>query len=312
MRMRWHLFFVVVLLAGCTGSAPLVMQNLEGYADAIHDAERSVRVDPSNIDHRMQLLRAYYAYDTEFAKLRNVPEYNQPFLIQGGVERCALLIHGFSASPHEVLDLALTMHRELNLTVYAPLLAGHGGDDRDLRYARWEDWNASVQPAFSVLKKSCDEVVVGGVSLGADLALDIAKQNEVDAIIAVSPPVVLRSRLSDYAFVLKYVRPIQRNDKLTEEQKRYYTYNRSVAAIAELDEYLNYFPQDLDAVSAPLFIIQSKNDTTIDPLSASMVLNRVQSPDKDVLWMEGESHVILNGPARQQAIEAIIQFLREH
>lgn len=84
-----------------------------------------------------------------------------------------LLIHGLGGTPIEMRYVALGLARA-GYTVHVPQLADHCGSDEDLKQSRWQDWYWSVEAALDELRRSCDTVVVGGLSAGAILALHLA------------------------------------------------------------------------------------------------------------------------------------------
>lgn len=99
-----------------------------------------------------------------------------------------LLVHGLGGTPVEFRffadGLAAAGH-----TVSVPLLYGHGGTDALLNTTTWQDWYGSVEDAHDELKKKCDVVIAGGLSVGALLALHLASERpeDVHATILFSP-----------------------------------------------------------------------------------------------------------------------------
>ena len=59
-------------------------------------------------------------------------------------------------------------------TVYGMQLQGHCGTEEDLLATGWRDWYDSVERAYRRLARTCDRVFVGGLSMGALLALHLA------------------------------------------------------------------------------------------------------------------------------------------
>jgi carboxylesterase len=90
-----------------------------------------------------------------------------------------LLIHGLGGTPIELKFVARGLARN-GFTVHCCQLAGHCGDAADLLATGWQDWYASVVAAFERLRAACDTVVVGGLSMGAVLALHLAAQRPDD------------------------------------------------------------------------------------------------------------------------------------
>ncbi len=90
-----------------------------------------------------------------------------------------LLIHGLGGTPIELKFVAKGLARN-GFTVHCCQLAGHCGDASDLVATGWQDWYASVTAAFDRLRETCHTVVVGGLSMGAVLALHLAAERPDD------------------------------------------------------------------------------------------------------------------------------------
>jgi carboxylesterase len=83
-----------------------------------------------------------------------------------------LLIHGLGGTPIEMRYVALALSRAGH-SVSVPQLAGHCATEVDIKFSTWQDWYASVDSALTELRKTCDTVVVGGLSAGAVLSLHL-------------------------------------------------------------------------------------------------------------------------------------------
>ena len=94
------------------------------------------------------------------------------FFYEGG-PNAVLLTHGLTGTPNEMRLLARGLNRR-GFTVFGVQLAGHCGDLDDLLATRWQDWAESVQTAAERLRGHCDRLFVGGLSMGALLALNLA------------------------------------------------------------------------------------------------------------------------------------------
>jgi len=87
-----------------------------------------------------------------------------------------LLVHGLTGTPAEMRVLGKGLNRQ-GYTVYAVQLAGHCGTMDDLVETRWQDWLASVESGLERFAEHVDQVVVGGLSMGALLSLAIAERH---------------------------------------------------------------------------------------------------------------------------------------
>jgi len=94
------------------------------------------------------------------------------FLLEGD-RRGVLLIHGLTGTPLEMRLLAKGLN-SAGFTVHCMQLAGHCGDVEDLLATGWRDWYTSVEQAADRLLQRVDHLFVGGLSMGALLALKLA------------------------------------------------------------------------------------------------------------------------------------------
>ena len=95
------------------------------------------------------------------------------------------------------------------LGVAVPRLPGHGTTWQELNRTRWADWYGEVERSFEKLRANCDQVVVGGLSMGGALALRLAadRGREVAGIVLVNPAVNTERKDVLALPVLKHVVP---------------------------------------------------------------------------------------------------------
>lgn len=129
----------------------------------------------------------------------------QPFFARGG-PLGVVVMHGFTATPHEVLWLSQHLAGQ-GYTVFAPRLSGHGTRPEDLARARYHDWVASAVDAVSVLRAQCQQVVVAGLSMGGCLALNVAGRLPVDGVVAMAAPTQVIGYTPSQLRWIKYLRP---------------------------------------------------------------------------------------------------------
>jgi carboxylesterase len=94
------------------------------------------------------------------------------FLLRGG-RAGVLLIHGLTGTPAEMRFVGKGLNRA-GFTVYGMQLAGHCGSEADLLKTGWRDWMRSVIVGADRLRREVDHLFVGGLSMGAVLALQLA------------------------------------------------------------------------------------------------------------------------------------------
>jgi carboxylesterase len=112
---------------------------------------------------------------------------DRSFTLKGG-RTGFLLLHGLGGTPVEMQAYAKGLNRE-GYSVYCPQIAGHGGTHDVLAATYWQSWYATVTDAHERMKRECDTIIVGGLSMGAVLALHHAAQNprDVHGVVALAP-----------------------------------------------------------------------------------------------------------------------------
>lgn len=116
-----------------------------------------------------------------------------------------LLIHGLGGTPVELRLVARALHRAGH-TVHCPQLAGHCGSESDLLATTWQDWVASVETELDAMRGQCDTVVIGGLSMGAVMAMHIAarRQDDIDGLALYAPTLWYDGwSIPWYSFLLK-------------------------------------------------------------------------------------------------------------
>ena len=108
--------------------------------------------------------------NTKPARSRHKPAVTDHSVRLAGGPVGVLLIHGLGGTPAEMLYVAHGLARAGH-TVHVPQLAGHCRSVRDLSATCWQDWYGSVEREHRKLRDTCDTVVVGGLSMGAVLAI---------------------------------------------------------------------------------------------------------------------------------------------
>jgi carboxylesterase len=88
-----------------------------------------------------------------------------------------LLVHGLGGTPAELRAMARA-YSDAGFTVHCCQLAGHCGSEAELVATSRSDWSASVEVGLARLRQDCDAIFAGGLSMGAVLALQLARRHE--------------------------------------------------------------------------------------------------------------------------------------
>lgn len=237
----------------------------------------------------------------------------EPFLLPGS-KKGALLIHGFTGSPSEMRLLGEHLHRE-NYTVLAPRLAGHGTTPEDMACTSWRHWYSSVLDAYYLLAAQCDEIVVIGLSMGGLLALELAVNESVQKVISLSAPIyIAEKRLPWLPVASLFANFVPRRRKPMAGVDACYSvcYQRTpLKSLKSLLELIGHVRGELDKVSQPLLIIQSRAEKTVVPKSAQFIYDHVLGEQKKIVWLKKSGHIVTLDMERETVFKEIDQFLTE-
>jgi len=244
----------------------------------------------------------------------------RPFLVRGRSKRLGiLLIHGYMAAPLEVKALADYLGRQ-GFWVYVPRLRGHGTSPDDLAHRSYKDWIESVDLGFAIIRNLCREVVVGGFSTGAGLALELAERVKgVAGVFGVCPPM----RLQDLSAKLvpavdawnRLMKRVQLEGAKMEFVENHpenpninYTRN-PISGVRELERLMEAIESKLPEIDIPALIVQSSGDPVVDPKGSRRIFELLGSKDKQYVLFHFQRHGILLGEDSHRVHKTIGGFI---
>jgi len=222
-------------------------------------------------------------------------------------------LHGFSASRLETAPLAEQVAQALGANLFHSRLSGHGrASPQAMGEASVQDWLADAVEALRIGHTLGDKVLVIGCSTGATLATWLALTPDgrnVAAQVFLSPNFGPRDKRSE---VINW--PWGRQIALAlQGEKRNWTPSDPREAIAWTTHYPTQalFPMmalvkqvresDMAAFQAPLLMLHSEQDQTVDPQLSRAVFERVASPHKHSIvvdYSESRGQHVLAGDIR--------------
>ncbi len=243
----------------------------------------------------------------------------QPFFLDGGMRAC-LLIHGFTASPFEMRYIGEKLN-QAGYTVSAPRLPGHGTSVKDLDQTGWADWYREVVSNFESLAEIYPKVFVVGMSAGGTLALYLLSHGVNAAGSALlSAPVRFHSPLIRKSFALLSMIPGLRlipaarkksgPDIRDQEMKgKLVTYSHGpVRAGLQFIRFMGMTEKRLGYVTAPLIVMQSRNDHVVPADNPGIIMNGVSSVTKQLVWFEESYHILTWDVEKDEVAKKIIEF----
>jgi esterase/lipase/1-acyl-sn-glycerol-3-phosphate acyltransferase len=267
-------------------------------------------------DFEFEMDYANYFIESE-SKKKNV---GRPFLLRGEPGTTGIvLIHGYMAAPLEIRGLAQHLNA-LGHTVYAVRLRGHGTSPIDLATRQYEEWIQCVEEGYIIIKNICEHVIIGGFSMGAGLALELASRvSKMDGMVAISPPLKLQdfsakfvSGLNLWNRLMKRINRDQNQKEFVENnpENPHINYTRNpLSGIRELGKLMEKTESQLTDITAPTLIIQSHADPVVKPRGARKIFEKISSPDKEFLLVNYARHGIVDGDQSQRIHAEVGDFI---
>ncbi|MEW6029043.1 MAG: alpha/beta hydrolase [Chloroflexota bacterium] len=191
------------------------------------------------------------------------------FMLEGDKTKpIFLFIHGFATYIDDLIPLAFAFHNE-GYTCDLLALKGHGGSQDDLINSSYAEWYEQVKVAYFHHKEQSEKVYIIGFSLGALLAIDLAREQNVDGIIGIStflaPPANSKTlyRLLGNLPLLRFTRMLQVSAKST---KKELSFNRHLPLqlVGTILEQAKRVQRNAYAIEAPILLLHSLDDKAAD------------------------------------------------
>ena len=239
----------------------------------------------------------------------------EPYLHRGGPTG-VLLCHGFTGCPQSLRPWAEYL-AGAGLTVSLPRLPGHGTTWQDLARTRWEDWYAEIELAYDELRADTEEIFVGGLSMGACLALRLAelRGTDVSGLILVNPSLTADTKLFWLAPVLKLFVPALKaiGSDIKKEGVAELAYERTpVRAASTLPALWRLTNRNLSQVSAPVLVYRSAVDHVVGPASLEILRRDLPESQLEVRACPDSYHVATLDNDAGEIFAGSLDFVRSH
>jgi carboxylesterase len=244
----------------------------------------------------------------------------EPFFFPGNRIGC-LLVHGYTGTPKEMRWMGEYLAAE-GFTVLGVRLAGHATQPEDMARCRWQDWMASVEDGWHMLRGSTDYIFVIGLSMGGVLSLLLGSRFPVSGIITMATPSTIPQPAYIRALVplfplLSFFMPYRKkkeedvwfNPELNDYHVSYA--KNPVRPAYELNKLQVEMRASLAKITAPSLLIYSRDDQTV-PLEHMQDLDALLvSEIKEKLIIQDTSHVITEDGDRERVFRATVVFIRK-
>jgi carboxylesterase len=211
-----------------------------------------------------------------------------------------LLLHGGGDTPQAFTGLAKHLY-DIGFSVRAPLLSAHGRHLAMLRACSAREWFDDTRREYEALRTTHEWVGVVGLSMGGALAVKLAAESDVGALVLLAPylampPFVRRLAVTagSWGWAVPYFSTFgARSIRDPDAAGRALGHGiLTPAALRALLDVVNAATEALPRVKAPTLVIQSREDNRITAESAERAFAALGSAQKRFVWTDGAGHVI--------------------
>ena len=231
-----------------------------------------------------------------------------------------LLVHGAGDTPQSLAALARYLHQR-GFSVRAPLLAGHGRRLSALAQGSAEQWHADIRREFDLLRTTNEQIAVVGLSMGGALAIKLATERELQALVLLSPYVAmprfaqaLARSTEAWGWLLPYFSSLGARS-IRDPQAASQALGHGIltpAILRGLHAAMNDAVVALPDVRSPTLVIQSREDNRISPENAERGFALLGAAEKRLVWTNGAGHVITVDFGHQRVFELTADWIESH
>lgn len=231
-----------------------------------------------------------------------------------GAQRGVLCLHGFTGTPYEVRPLGEALAAR-GVRALGPALPGHNETPHRLAEVSHRAWLDAARSHLRALRGDHDQVFVVGLSMGGLLALGLASEERVDALVVVATPLRLPRPVRCLVPLFKYVTPFVRKRSGADildpvARRRHPSYDQlPLRGVHELMRLQGWVRPRLGRVRCPILVAHGAHDTTADPADAREILAGVASERHELLILEGSAHNVAVDHDGPRLAEAAADFL---
>ncbi len=268
----------------------------------------------------LQSLRGFIFIDPELIFAEEKEFVKQPFYFKGTNGKGILLVHGWTSTAYEVRRLGRYLNGN-GFTVLGPMLRGHGTEPEELENVKWLDWLEDLSKAIDELKKDCDQIYIGGTSIGASLAILLAvKRPEIKGLVLMAAP--YKIKLERILRILgKFIILFKKYNRkhypptfgVATTITRLISYQKyPIKSALEICKLVESVRDKISEIKVPCLLIQSRQDHVVSYRSMDRIYKRLGSKVKKKKYISRAYHTFISDIKNEHVFQDILNFLKEN
>lgn len=273
--------------------------------------------------------------------ITNIPDTG--FFLPGDKNLC-FLIHGLTGTAKEMGSIGQDLNKR-GFSVAAPLMANHNKSISCLKRTSWQELYLSVRNEFAKYTDKYENIFVAGLSFGALIGIMLTHEfpKKIKALNCFSPtlffdgwgnpksrillPLIYKTPLKYWLYFKEEYPYGVKNERLRAKIESFYKeaslfdyskvhlYGYPVIPVSCM--YQNYLLaikviSILKDITAPIQIMQAKEDDVTSPKNSYCIHDRVSSKDKEIIFFENSYHIITADQEREKVAEKTALFFERY
>lgn len=251
---------------------------------------------------------------------------------QDNPKKAVILFHGMTGSPFELRKYAKHLHN-CGFDVYGHCLPGHGDHPQNIKTVSWQDWINFSNEKYETLRGRYDDFFLGGLCLGAVIALNLAQNHkDVTGIIGLSTTLFLDGWTIPWYYdfmvgialhtILRYYYTFPerepygiKNEAVRRKIANLMTKNTvamdnyPMSCVYELLKLSKNTRKNMKKVAAPVLLMHSTEDDLTSIKSAEFVYNNISSAKKEFVKLHESYHLVIYDNEKEVVFNKSVEFL---
>lgn len=208
------------------------------------------------------------------------------------------LLHGYTGSPTDFNQLGKYLNKKFNANVKIIRLVGHGQKIENLNDLEYHDFYNQAEKELKKDLAKGRKIIIGGISVGGLLALDLASKYSVKGVLTISVPYKNRFITEIISFFEPIIwkkywpKPIPEFER--ELRKKAFYYDTSIRGLRVIKHGKKKLKKSLKNITAPNLIVHVSSDHIFHPKGAEFVTRKINSKINKLVLLETEKRASHN------------------
>lgn len=227
------------------------------------------------------------------------------------------LIHGYTGSPTDFNGLGKYLYNKFKANVKIMRLKGHGTRIEDLDNLEYKDFLYQVESELKKDLKRGREIIIGGISFGAQLALHLAAKYNVKGVFIISVPHILKFPFNiPFLGIIGLFKKKWRKRLHTTEirlRKKAFHYEEMYSKGLKIAKRgIKEVDNNLSRIKIPILAIHSKKEPIGHYKCVEYIERKVGSKIKKSFIFDRPNHNLFYSEDREEIMKLIGDFFEEN